>query len=329
MFNFKNKTVLLNSLVVLVALLISACSEVAFSPIDESTEESSTAPERATEVFTQQKSAEKAVDIMVVVDNSVSMSSEQKKLGSKFESFINSLDDLLDWRIAITTTDVSKRGHQGEFVKFEGENRVLTPSTPAYKSLFRKTVRRRERGASSEQPLKATLMAIDKKDGVNSNFFRKNSDLAIIYITNEDEKSKRPASATEPYQVIQKVSETWPQKTFSAYGIIVEPGDRKCWYQERSQHYGTAIYELAQLTNGLTGSICAKDYGPTLEDIGKNVSALSKTFVLRAQPMDGRINLQLIPSQQVDWSLDGRVLTLDPPPRPGTEIRVSYKKANK
>src|SRR5262249_1335778 len=47
------------------------------------------------------------VDILVIVDNSNSMSVEQQNLGSRFNGFIQNLNNSgLDWQIAITNTDV-------------------------------------------------------------------------------------------------------------------------------------------------------------------------------------------------------------------------------
>ncbi len=50
------------------------------------------------------------IDILIVNDNSASMSTEQKKLAEKFNLFIEKLEDrFVDYRIAITTTDISNK----------------------------------------------------------------------------------------------------------------------------------------------------------------------------------------------------------------------------
>ena len=53
-----------------------------------------------------------AVSILVVDDNSGSMYSEQEKMADRFPNFIGSIANL-DWELAITTTDVTKRGLEG------------------------------------------------------------------------------------------------------------------------------------------------------------------------------------------------------------------------
>ncbi len=52
------------------------------------------------------------VDILIVDDNSASMSYEQARLASRFNNFISLLDGKsMDYRIAVTTTDVSSSGN--------------------------------------------------------------------------------------------------------------------------------------------------------------------------------------------------------------------------
>lgn len=101
------------------------------------------------------------VDILIVNDNSASMSSLQKALSSKFAGLIDNLDARsLDYRIAMTTTDVSSNvsdtsnnyprainnngGFQdGNLVPF-GSYSYLSPSIPNRKDLFNATIIRQE-----------------------------------------------------------------------------------------------------------------------------------------------------------------------------------------
>lgn len=55
------------------------------------------------------------VDILIVNDNSASMSFEQKALAQRFAGFIDQLDaKLVDYRIAMTTTDIHENGDNNE-----------------------------------------------------------------------------------------------------------------------------------------------------------------------------------------------------------------------
>ena len=97
------------------------------------------------------------VDILFVDDNSASMSFEQSKLAERFSNFIQNLDARqVDYRIAITTTDiqtannppraVNKEGalQNGRLVTFDDGSKFLTPSQANRVNLFNRAITRKE-----------------------------------------------------------------------------------------------------------------------------------------------------------------------------------------
>ncbi len=75
-----------------ISLLLSACSDYGQAPVEGG--DQFDVPEQA------------SVDVLLVVDNSSSMEPYQAMLASGFEGFITPfLDGLIDYHIAITTTD--------------------------------------------------------------------------------------------------------------------------------------------------------------------------------------------------------------------------------
>jgi hypothetical protein len=111
------------------------------------------------------------VDVLIVDDNSGSMSSEQAQMAQKFSSFLSQLDaKFIDYRIGIITTDVSsaatsstsddgasnslyneprainKNGalQDGNLVPFENGAAFLTSSTADKETLFAKNIQRAE-----------------------------------------------------------------------------------------------------------------------------------------------------------------------------------------
>lgn len=323
----KNSTFTL--LFLAVAMLFNtACSEVGFTEITKAASKVVGNDEGETlfaNNFTQ-KAENTPVDIIVVVDDSPSMSSEQKKLGERIESFIASLNGV-DWRIAITTTDVSDDGPQGDFVTFEGTTtNVLSETVTNYKDVFLNTVKRKASKSSSERPLEATILALSKANTVNKGFFREQASLSIIYISDEDERSNGGSKATKPSEVVAAVTSLSSKKDFTAYGIIVEPGDSKCLFKAGNHKEATHVSALAYATGGLTGSICADDYSPTLKAIGKNVRKLNDTFELLDLPDNDSVEVSLAPEQDIKWSLEGKKLIFDVPPLDDTKITVKFKK---
>lgn len=283
------------------------------------------------------------VDILFVDDNSGSMEVEQSKLGAKFSSFIQGLRDL-DWQIGVTTTDVSSGPHgvKGSLLELDNHpgKTVLTQAFNDANSVFKHTIQRPETTGCStptgncpsgnEQPLFATILAIDKRNSDNSGFFRNGVDLAVVVISDEDEMSTGPSNATKPQDVIDKFRSVWgPEKKLSFYGIIVEPGDLTC-YNEQIQDtggtasYGTHVAELARLTGGVTGSICNKDYSDTAQKIGAKVRELFDSFELEHVPEPGTVQVTLTPAQNVSWKVEGNKLIFNPPPAHGTKINVKY-----
>ena len=87
----------------LVCLVASACNNHPVTPVEL---DGSSAPVQALPIEVNKK-----IDVLVVVDNSISMAEEQENLAANFEPFIEHLEAVgADYRIAITTTDVGGAG---------------------------------------------------------------------------------------------------------------------------------------------------------------------------------------------------------------------------
>lgn len=298
----------------------------------------------AIETFTSNGPGGK-VDILFVDDNSASMDAEQAALGSKFSAFTSTLSSL-DWQAGIITTDCAEGspydfcGQLHNFAGRPGEEYILTAKTPQYQTVFRNTIQRPEtldclmKGScpsGREEGLKSTIQSFKLKDSDNAGFFRADSDLAIIYLTDEDEGSNAPANATTPTQVLSEFRSIFGNsKRLSVHGIIVKPGDVACWNAQREQlgnnaNYGTFFDQFAKMTDGLSVSICAPDYSQTLREIGENVTRLGKSIELTRAPIPSSVRVQFTPSHTTTWSLNGKRLTFDKPAPEGTQIEVSYE----
>jgi len=281
------------------------------------------------------------VDILFVDDNSASMETEQRALGSRFTSFINELSGV-DWQIGITTTDVSVGlyGIQGSLLTMSGlSTKILTPSTPNADVVFANTIERPEtvncimRGtcpSGLEQPLRASIMAMDKQLTDNAGFFRSNADLAIVILSDEDEMSDGRTGATTGQAVIDRARSLWPSKKISAYSIVILPGDSSCLAQQGSQfgataYYGTKAVEFSNLTGGVTGSVCESDYSPMLANIGRKVVELINSVQLSRIPIPGSVSVNFVPPQpNITFTVSGDKVIFSAPPAPGTLVEVSY-----
>lgn len=83
-------------------------------------------------------------DILFVIDNSASMSTLQRNIANRFNNFIQQLDAKnTDYRIAITTTDVSS-GNSAKLLQFANGNTFLTSKDDHKVNLFNAAITREE-----------------------------------------------------------------------------------------------------------------------------------------------------------------------------------------
>ena len=279
------------------------------------------------------------VDILVISDDSFSMAADQKKLGLKFGNFVASLGSI-DWQVGVTTSDLSEKGAKGSLLEFAKGQKILTADTPNAQKLFLETVTRECNavgtcGSSTEQPLGAIVQAMNKSSTANAGFFRPQVDFAALIITDEDEMSDgRNVKATRPQQVVDAFTQIFgDSKNFSAYGIIIKPGDKACLDEQQAEHvrlksgnayYGKFAANLAKITQGETFSICANDYGPALKDIAGKIRKLVNSFELSATPVPNSVEVVLKPAADIDYHVEGKRVIFDEAPIPGTSIQVSY-----
>jgi hypothetical protein len=310
---------------------LSGCSEVDFAPDDASRAMSG---QLITETFTQDY-ANKKLDVLVVVDNSGSMADDQVKLGDRINSFLSSLNDI-DWQLGVTTTDVSDGtyGIKGSLLDLTGASgKILRPTTPDVLNVFKSTVVRPESvtcttdcPSGREQPLLASIMAMDKRNSVNSGFFRTDSDLGILILSDEDELSIGGPDATDAADVINKVSSIWGEsKDIFSFGIVIRPMDTACYNKQGGLgNYANVIDSFARATGGQTGSICDADYGPTLGSLGNNVRQLIGYVQLKGKPVASTLQISYIPTHTTTWSVKGKRIYFDVPPPKGTVIGITY-----
>jgi hypothetical protein len=335
-------------------LWVTACSDVKFAPEAAAPTQQSqkdptvtspppppppppAADKTLTEDFVANDDSQAKVDILFIVDNSYSMTDSQRKLGDRLENFITSLGQI-DWQIGVTTTDVSsdKWGIKGSLVPFAGlGSNILTKDAPNFIEEFKSNVVREESvgcnpftcPSSDERPLQALVGAIAKRNSDNKGFFRDAADLAVVVLSDEDEASHGGSTALKPAAAMAAFAAAFGvQKSLTAYGLLVQPGDDACKAQQGSDGaFGTFVSLLAQLSGGETGSICAEDYSDTLKSIGKRIREISVAYELSQTPNPGTVAVVLSPMDtSVSWSVSGKTVKFNKAPAKGTRIKITY-----
>jgi hypothetical protein len=238
--------------------------------------------------------ADRQLDVLFVVDNSLSMKDEQKSMATKIASFMDRLQGF-DWQIAVVTTDPGHATYgDGRLQRYPDGSFILNSKQDITKAreMFSQTVQREESGSSSEQGIRATARAIQRSlgssaDSSHQQFFRKDSAFAAVVLSDENESGS--ASINKGTQLVKLISETWgDEKVFQFHSIIVRPGDTACKAAATvgDHYYGTAYAGLTKLTNGVLGSICEPDYGNQLSLIGQTVANSKTTYDLACVPKD-------------------------------------------
>jgi hypothetical protein len=252
------------------------------------------------------------IDVLVVVDNSGSMAPEQKNMGDRFGSFINKIDSL-DWRVAVTTTDMQggktelKDKYDGQLLPISGlSGRYFLDSATdkaVAQQYFSATVQRPEEGSGYEQGVAATYRSIERSlvtGDANGGFYRSDAALAIVLVSDADEtgsnnKQENLTSKSVPANLVTLVSNRWPGKPFIFNSIVVKSGDTACKAVSGNEGYGVNYEKAASLTGGLVGSVCATDYSTQLDDIGTGLGKVVRSVSLDCAPVDsdgdGKIDL--------------------------------------
>ena len=198
-------------------------------------------------------------DILFVDDNSGSMSPEQQRMADSFPTFMSSISQT-DYRVAITTTDVSgvdrasgqstsnfPAGRDGALVDFgSGAGKFLTPTSGNVDALFKSQIKRDETLAceasnyasgscpsADERGIFAAHLAASRND---SGFIRSTGHMAIIVLADEDVRSNlycdgksgnclssfNLKSQDKPAFFLEDFKKRYPGKTISVHSIIVE-----------------------------------------------------------------------------------------------------------
>ncbi len=268
------------------------------------------------------------VDILVVIDNSGSMKYEQASMANRFDSFIDQLQSL-DWRVAITTTDITTNtvGTDGQLLDFSNNKFFLSKDdgVQSAKTMFGQTIQRSANGSGNEQGIHATYRALERSlqaNDNNSKFLRSQAGLAVIVVTDADETPPNRVWGAKNYgdNLRNFVATTFPSKAFKFHSIIVKPGDTACRFYAGSgnEDYGEEYFKLSTNTNGIVGSVCETDYSAQLKEMGQSTAELVKNISLDCAPVDsdkdGKPDITIVDlmtqKQVTDYTVNGNQVSL-------------------
>jgi hypothetical protein len=238
------------------------------------------------------KIGEGKVDILFVTDNSASMSKIQAEMAARFSGFIQNLDSKrIDYRIAITTTDLAKVSSQ-KLVKYYSGASYITKNDSERVTLFNYAIKRNEtiacenliismfnyygtsfQSASDYVRNYPTTCPSSDTRGIytanlvvsenSSSFMRDDANLNVILISNDNVRQGNAMESLDRASTFAAMmQERYPRKYWDFNSIIVK--DSTCKAQ--------------QTLRTSSGQVVMNAYGPAISGgIGTEYANLSNS----------------------------------------------------
>ncbi len=248
----------------LVPLLALACTDYGYHEYEQ------------VDVF-EQRAAE-MVDVLLVVDDSASMSYFQELLGDNLPSFLVWLLEAdIDYKIGVITTDVfvDSAGVIGED--------IVTPQTEDADSLFGDMTNVGVVGSGAEMGLEAAHIALLDPEvaAENDHFLREQALLSLVFLTDEEDCS--PLTTSQYLQAFRSVKADDRDAT-NANAMVVFDSESCGESVENQTREGTRYVDVAEQSGGASVDLCSEDFAGIVEDVSLAISRLKDVFYLTGLP---------------------------------------------
>ena len=241
-----------------------------------------------------------------VIDNSASMEPRQEELAESLTRFMRLFDrGLVDYRIAVTTTDVLRDG--GEFI---GNPPIVTPTIADPVASFQRNVKVGTGGKGHEEAFEAARLAIarervrtaetlaersgclatcsaasassqcaaDCERRYQPEFMRPDAHLYLVFVSDEQEQSFGEVRYFQ--RLFEGALGVGNEDAVSVATICGDVPSPPCQAEP-----GTRYVELAEATGGIVASICDATFERHLERIALDAAGLKRKFTL-SRPVD-------------------------------------------
>jgi len=287
---------------------------------------------RAGGVTSDQFVAPWRTDVLVVVDDSASMSDKQA-------SFLQNASALLSWgvlhtidfQVAVTTTDVTP-GRLGA-LHSTGTARVLTASTPGLLQEFWGLANVGLQGGASESclaPAVAALTAPRVVDPAQSQgLVRDDTALGVVCLTDAGEQGW----VARNVPLLRRLRVAPEQLTYSLMGPFLAMPPSGCVYDSAVEP--SAQYGPVKVLGGVAEEICSSDWPASLEALGRRAFGQRLAYTLGARPDPTAalsVQVQGATAPAAKWQFDDvtnqvRFLAEAAAPAPGQTLVVTYPTA--
>ncbi len=296
------------------------------------------------------------IDILWVVDNSLSMAPIQSNLSDNFGAFISTFQSKhFDYQMGVTTTEAYLGGSMAKFrdgTDATGHTGIFTilPTTPNLNNVFVTNLMQGTGGSGDERAFSSFKAALTSP--LNGGFLRPNAFLAVVILSDEDDfsDSARCSGCPSDHDYASPTLDSVNSYVSFLDGITGSGGankkysvssiaalDSNCVLDHSSTSTSTIVgqryIDIASKTGGVLGSICDKSYAAALDKIQARILELSTQFVLNESPqpdslivlVDGNV---VAPSSVNGWTYNAEGNSVmfhgAAVPQPSSHITVRY-----
>lgn len=255
------------------------------------------------------------LDVLFVIDNSMSMEDEQTKLRAAISRFVDGFGEnsFIDYRVGVISVYDSERcgkpnpQNNGEINKCYPQGK-LQPVRDASGAVV-SSASFVQRGEGAAEILKSTLNigALTLKDGgpeseemfnpilvatsaagnaANSGFIRPDSHVVIVIVSDEEDGSIN----LNPASFMQRLYSNIPEERLSLYGVLAIKGCTRQSYAKAPERIELAI----GIHGGKTYKICDANFGANLANMGSRIRQKLyriNPIPLASTPADGSLKL--------------------------------------
>ena len=287
-----------------------------------------------TDIFRQDTKPK--ADILLVIDDSGSMSDKQMALAQNFASFIKYATTAgVDYQLAVVVTEIG-RADEGHMRGDVNNPKILKPTTPNVETLFKQKVDVGLSGGYEGIAEPATLaLTAPLITSDNAGFLRADAVLAVVGVTDAADQSPAAAPIYENQLRNIKGAQRPNQFSYSIIGPFAPIPPPGCSYDEASPDVSKHQYLVTRF-NGVREEICSANWATALETIGKNAFGYRTNFFLTAEPQGGTVTVAIDgvtlaptdPRGAPVWHYDATSNAVDFEPlfvpEPGRTLSVTY-----
>lgn len=248
----------------------------------------------ASENFGQQVEYNNKVDIVFMIDNSESMSTNQFYLKQAIPNLVATMSQLkMDMHIVVVSSSMGGTNPDGG--QFLGSPKVLTSAEPNLSDLLAERIEVGELGSNVERGLDSLVAVTDPVYRANQGkgFWRDDALLVFIALSNEDDKS-----AVGPDAFIELMNQRKPrfengaQSWFMNFIGVMELAGRCSTFSEYKEP-GVDWIQIADATGGIKESICQRDYSNAASNIRERIVHTLTDFKLENKPIESTIVVRI------------------------------------